>query len=770
MAESIDRVIIEYGIEIAKLKADLEKVKAELGLVGAAGKQATDETQKGFDGVGKAAKKGAGEANKGFGALGKVLKDQLNPIKALKGALMGLGIAGIATMTAMLVGQLVKMGKEFFAASKAAIAAKEKMKMFAETQKEIAIGVETERVKITQLLLVARDEKRSKEDRLAAIKALNKISPEHLGNLTLETIHLNATTAAIDEYIKSAEKRITMKVNEGQIFALIEKRQEEEIKLTELQEKLRDEGAQHRMSATNQEIMWQTLLIEATQKDIDKLVEKNVALFDVAGANVAVTGSTRELEEELKQLQETQKDLVRGTPEYAAGLRKIADLEDILTPKIKEQKEAAVGLIGTLKDEIATLKEQVLVEKDLLKLRELQSKIVTKEAALEVLEDPVAAAAKLAALNKKIASDELATTIEQTKTTFDAQDLLIKENYATLLTDQTLSEDERKKLTADYDAAILLSHGERLAKELLDLMDYQLSVEGLDGQIADKTLEIAKELVDNKIALNEKLAADKKETDEKETESTKKQLAIRAELVQMFADQAAMIADTAFQVQQNKLDDRQDAELQQLQKLRDDELITDEQYNSRLLVLQKKQFEEDKQMQLKELAVKQAIAIASIWVQALASPASVATFGVSGAAAAAIITATLIAQYLAQLAIINSQKFATGVIDLQGKGTGTSDSIPARLSAGESVMTAKETQDHGDLLWAIRKDNVDEYIMQSMLPLLQKKGTLGENLGSSLLFDDSLIVSGIMNMNKTSKKNTKALIEALTQYKGRRAV
>ena len=36
--------------------------------------------------------------------------------------------------------------------------------------------------------------------------------------------------------------------------------------------------------------------------------------------------------------------------------------------------------------------------------------------------------------------------------------------------------------------------------------------------------------------------------------------------------------------------------------------------------------------------------------------------------------------------------FATGVIDLQGPGTTTSDSIPAYLSRGESVMTAKATE------------------------------------------------------------------------------
>ena len=51
-----------------------------------------------------------------------------------------------------------------------------------------------------------------------------------------------------------------------------------------------------------------------------------------------------------------------------------------------------------------------------------------------------------------------------------------------------------------------------------------------------------------------------------------------------------------------------------------------------------------------------------------------------------------VAQGLAQVAAINSvkvQKFKDGVIGLNGPGTGTSDSIPAQLSRGESVVTAK---------------------------------------------------------------------------------
>lgn len=71
--------------------------------------------------------------------------------------------------------------------------------------------------------------------------------------------------------------------------------------------------------------------------------------------------------------------------------------------------------------------------------------------------------------------------------------------------------------------------------------------------------------------------------------------------------------------------------------------------------------------------------------------------------------AIVAAQGAAQLAIVNRQptNFAKGVIDLKGPGTATSDSIPANLSRGESVMTAWETRNAGNVLKDIRAKKLD---------------------------------------------------------------
>lgn len=85
---------------------------------------------------------------------------------------------------------------------------------------------------------------------------------------------------------------------------------------------------------------------------------------------------------------------------------------------------------------------------------------------------------------------------------------------------------------------------------------------------------------------------------------------------------------------------------------------------------------------------------------------------------AALVASVLIAaQTAAQIAIINSEqpRFAKGVIDLKGPGSKTSDSIPARLSKGESVMTADETGSSMGILKDIRAGRLNDKLLARKL-------------------------------------------------------
>jgi hypothetical protein len=100
---------------------------------------------------------------------------------------------------------------------------------------------------------------------------------------------------------------------------------------------------------------------------------------------------------------------------------------------------------------------------------------------------------------------------------------------------------------------------------------------------------------------------------------------------------------------------------------------------------------------LHSIAIDTAASIAKAWVN-------------PGWPGAVPLSAFLLAQGAAQAAIVSRTPlgFKDGVIDLKGKGTATSDSIPANLSRGESVMTAKETIMSKGILTAIRAKTLDD--------------------------------------------------------------
>lgn len=71
--------------------------------------------------------------------------------------------------------------------------------------------------------------------------------------------------------------------------------------------------------------------------------------------------------------------------------------------------------------------------------------------------------------------------------------------------------------------------------------------------------------------------------------------------------------------------------------------------------------------------------------------------GIFGLATMASGIATILTNIASAISVVKSAKFATGGL-VTGPGTGTSDSIPAQLSNGEAVMTARATSMFAPLL------------------------------------------------------------------------
>ena len=133
-----------------------------------------------------------------------------NPIMAI--------VAGVAALAAGVV-FLVKRLNQASAAQRA----------LNEVQAEAEKGGCKRKNEIEQLVRIAKDERFSREEREKAIKRLNEISPEYLGNLTLENINTEAATKATYDYIKALEEKALVQAIDDKIAKLMEENSNAEI-------------------------------------------------------------------------------------------------------------------------------------------------------------------------------------------------------------------------------------------------------------------------------------------------------------------------------------------------------------------------------------------------------------------------------------------------------------------------------------------------------------------------------------------------------------
>ena len=107
-----------------------------------------------------------------------------------------------------------------------------------------------------------------------------------------------------------------------------------------------------------------------------------------------------------------------------------------------------------------------------------------------------------------------------------------------------------------------------------------------------------------------------------------------------------------------------------------------------------------KALALAEMMINQAVAISGAIRKATTDPTSYTVFGMIATIAGAI--AAVVGSMVQAFTSLDSAKFATGGY-IQGAGTGTSDSIPVRVSNGESIMNANTTAMFSGLLSSLNQ-------------------------------------------------------------------
>jgi hypothetical protein len=279
---------------------------------------------------------------------------------------------------------------------------------------------------------------------------------------------------------------------------------------------------------------------------------------------------------------------------------------------------------------------------------------------------------------------------------------------------------EAEELTKGYNDRIFkeyqnaIKSGEKFAKDLRKTFR-----EGLYATITDpmqleieKTIDYYNDLIDEAEKIGGDTVALEKAKyaaiDAIRKKSADKEKAERRDLFQEQVREVQIITNAFSEFFSSRLElesETAKSALDNLEQRFNKGLISEKQYEEQKLKLQKEAFEREKSLQIARAIMSGANAILSI----IGNPTT--------AALAPVLIPLALGTTATQLSIIESQTpgFKEGVIGLNGPGTETSDSILARLSKGESVMTAAETRKHKDVLEAIRHDRLPSLIAEKYI-------------------------------------------------------
>ncbi|MBS1619917.1 MAG: hypothetical protein JST76_15460 [Bacteroidetes bacterium] len=292
-----------------------------------------------------------------------------------------------------------------------------------------------------------------------------------------------------------------------------------------------------------------------------------------------------------------------------------------------------------------------------------------------------------------------------------------KEKYEADLSNAKLSIKARMDLGEQYYSSVEASLQKEMQllnkKYASDIAAAQKDEQAME-KLQDQYLKDSK-AIEDKITVNKKEQANKRK--EYAKEQGKQEEDIAKQVGQKLIEMARQVSDAIFENQKQKRDNELKDKLDNLDAQKDAELM-----NATLTAAQRKAIEKKykrEEAHEKEKAWKadqKAKAEQAVINGLLAFTAALAS---SPPPMNYVNAAIALASAGIQAGIIMSKtppKFAKGVVALEGPGTETSDSIPAYLSRGESVITASATRRYQPLLEAMNAGTLDRYMPLPQMP------------------------------------------------------
>jgi flagellar biosynthesis GTPase FlhF len=479
--------------------------------------------------------------------------------------------------------------------------------------------------------------------------------------LSMEASDLRAKSAQRDKY--SAEERIQF-LNK----AIDKEKAMADNELEQAKQRLEIAKKEAERTKNSKEVNDELAQAEANLYNVQK--EYNTKTRELySQRSEAQTKLNQEEEQRLQLVQE------RSDKELAA-MRALRDSENALIADSVEKQRAAIN--SSYDDQIADLRKRMETEENLT-----DQARAAMSATIENLEKK--RTAELAELNEESIREKL------------EQEAAYIEQRLQLATEGTIQEYSLKAEQLKKEKEIELSNTKLTAEQKQLIEDsYQKKLDEITSEYERKKQEKAMEALE--LELSNRLAAAKIAGEDElqvELENAKKRL---DSLQQLEGESDAEFKARQLEAQQEYLDAKEELAQREIE-IEQAKFEAASQITGALSGLFEQLGEDNKAFMI----LSKTLALAEVAIntgKAISSAVAEAAKGPFGIAKAVSLIATIISNMTTAIGIINSAKFADGGL-VEGPGTGTSDSIPAMLSNGESVMTAKATSMFAPLLSAI---------------------------------------------------------------------
>lgn len=485
----------------------------------------------------------------------------------MKASVFGLIAAGVA----LLAMKLWDMKK---AADASTLAQKALNNIRAEAQKQVV----EEKLKLENLIKVAKDEKLSMDERYKAVDALNKIVPQYNATIDKTTKKFRASDKALKAYINNLVKLYEVQGAKKQIQSLAEQRAELEVKLAGAKKNLSGAKSAQGVSYTTS---WGA--VGNTQSDAVGHFQSQVN---------SISNSIKQLDAQINAI----------TGAFGKG---------IMTQTVKESSEPEVpdsgiggggggkgggGHTGTVNTTTTQPDPDDIASKKFSENRQADIDAANQDYQQDVNNWNMALA------RKKVSQDKYDLAMQALKTQHTANILAIETSYSEQSQNIGIADGAKKKSLQDkqqanlraaeqahfeQQVAVEQAYQDALAKVMEQgEMQQELTLE----QQRDQKLEVLKGYYQAALNMAKQNGED---TTQLEKAYKDVQTQIEAEYTAKHNEQLAQQADKEKQARQALGFDQQseyDRQLQQLKQALDNQYITQQEYEQRVQQLKKESF------------------------------------------------------------------------------------------------------------------------------------------------------------------------------------